>query len=162
MQVHLLFLRSWTGMGRASLRCTGGCKCQAQEMDGHWDRQATLTDLFTLEVSGGRRAAAPFPRRSQQPEFLAETSAHAGWWASGVHAAASCLGGRQPGPCKALTLPLHVAQVTPHPKCRLEVEVLKGSSSGEHRFSLSGVVVSSLDAKMERGKIGQWDIEQPS
>lgn len=99
VQVHLLFLRSWHGMGRALLECSKGCKCEQTELDGHWDREATLTDLYTLQVS-------------------------------------------------------------PHPQCRLRVTVLKETSSGEHMFSVSGVVVSSVDARMERGKIGQWEYDK--
>lgn len=99
VQVHLLFLRSWRGMGRALLECSQGCVCEAKELEGHWDRQATLTDLHTL-------------------------------------------------------------QVTPHPKCRLRVTLLEGSSSGEHMFSVSGVVVSAVDARMERGSIGQWEYDK--
>ncbi|PSC68178.1 Acyl-coenzyme A thioesterase THEM4 isoform A [Micractinium conductrix] len=96
VQVHLLFLRSWRGMGRALVECEGGCECEATELEGHWERQATLTDLYTLQVS-------------------------------------------------------------PHPRCQLRVTVQEGSASGEHMFSVSGVVVSSVDARMERGKIGQWE-----
>lgn len=51
-------------------------------------------------------------------------------------------------------------QVSPHPQCRLRVTVLKETSSGEHMFSVSGVVVSSVDARMERGKIGQWEYDK--
>ena len=48
-----------------------------------------------------------------------------------------------------------------HPKCRLVVTVLEGSASGGgHAFSLSGAVVSAVAAKMERGKIGQWDYDK--
>lgn len=50
MQVHLLYLRSWSGMGRAQVACAGGCRCNATELDGHWERQATITDLATLQV----------------------------------------------------------------------------------------------------------------
>lgn len=96
VQVHLLFLRSWQGMGRARVECASGCACEPVELDAHWEREATLTDLTTL-------------------------------------------------------------QVTPHKKCLLSLEVLPGTSSGEHLFSVSGLVVSSLEAKMERGKIGQWE-----
>ncbi|EFN59953.1 expressed protein [Chlorella variabilis] len=98
VQVHLLFLRSWGGMGRARVECAKGCRCKSQQLDGHWDRQATLTDLFSLEVS-------------------------------------------------------------PHAQCQLKLTVLEESSSGNHTFSISGVVVSSVDAKMERGKVGQWEVD---
>ena len=52
VQVHLMYLRSWRGMGRASVQCAGGCKCEGARLEGHWDREATLTDLQTLQVSG--------------------------------------------------------------------------------------------------------------
>jgi hypothetical protein len=52
--------------------------------------------------------------------------------------------------------------VSPHPRCRLELKVVQKSSSGGHAFSLSGIVVSSVDAKMERGKIGQWEYDKGS
>ena len=74
LQVHLLFLRSWRGMGRALVECEGGCECEATELEGHWERQATLTDLYTLQVGvqhaawGARwwsaRAAASARRQS--------------------------------------------------------------------------------------------------
>lgn len=51
-------------------------------------------------------------------------------------------------------------QVSPHAKCTLHVTLLKPTSSSGHLFSLSGVVVSSVDAKMERGKIGQWEYDK--
>ena len=38
--------------------------------------------------------------------------------------------------------------------------MLNTTSSGEHMFSVSGVVVSSLNARMERGKIGQWEYQK--
>ena len=50
VQVHLMYLRSWRGMGRASVQCAGGCKCEGARLEGHWDREATLTDLQTLQV----------------------------------------------------------------------------------------------------------------
>jgi len=53
-----------------------------------------------------------------------------------------------------------LAQVSPHPKCRLRVTVQEESSSGEFMFSVSGIVVSSVDARMERGKIGQWEYDK--
>ena len=50
VQLHLLYLRSWRDMGRAALTCARGCKCDAVELDGHWEREATITDLYTLQV----------------------------------------------------------------------------------------------------------------
>ncbi|KAI7842833.1 hypothetical protein COHA_003579 [Chlorella ohadii] len=99
VQVHLLYLRSWQGMGQARVECASGCSCEETVLDAHWDREATLTDLTTLKVS-------------------------------------------------------------PHAKCTLHVTLLKPTSSSGHLFSLSGVVVSSVDAKMERGKIGQWEYDK--
>ena len=49
-QVHLLYLRSWQGMGQAQVECASGCTCDTTLLDGHWDREATLTDLTTLKV----------------------------------------------------------------------------------------------------------------
>lgn len=65
-------------------------------------------------------------------------------------------------PCKLPTAAsnLPAAQVSPHAKCTLRVTLLKPTSSEGHLFSLSGVVVSSVDAKMERGKIGQWEYDK--
>lgn len=64
-----------------------------------------------------------------------------------------------PGCCPRLPahLPCTVRtpQVSPHAQCQLKLTVLEESSSGNHTFSISGVVVSSVDAKMERGKVGQ-------
>lgn len=51
-------------------------------------------------------------------------------------------------------------QVSPHPECVLQLTVLNGTSTGEHLFSVSGVVVSSIAARMERGKIGQWEYDK--
>lgn len=50
--------------------------------------------------------------------------------------------------------------MSPHAKCTLRITLLKPTSSDGHLFSLSGVVVSSVDAKMERGKIGQWEYDK--
>ena len=50
VMVHLLYLRSYQGMGRARVECGGGCACDAADLDAHWDRQATLTDLTTLQA----------------------------------------------------------------------------------------------------------------
>lgn len=49
--MHLLYLRSWQGMGQARVECASGCSCEETVLDAHWDREATLTDLTTLKVN---------------------------------------------------------------------------------------------------------------
>ena len=50
-----------------------------------------------------------------------------------------------------------LAQVTPHSGCQLRLRLLNGTSSGGHLFSVSGAVVSAVAARLEKGKIGQWE-----
>lgn len=50
-QVHLLHLRSWSGMGQALVACASGCNCSEVVLDGHWERPHTITDLATLQAS---------------------------------------------------------------------------------------------------------------
>lgn len=42
-------------------------------------------------------------------------------------------------------------QVTPHPECVLQVKLLNKTSSGKHRFIVSGAVVSIVTARMDTG-----------
>lgn len=73
----------------------------------------------------------------------------------------------QPSPARQRTHPALLilshppcAQVTPHADCQLQLRVLNETSTGEHLFSVSGAVVSAVAARMERGKIGQWEYDK--
>ena len=60
-QLNLVYLRSWSDIGRAEVTCLSGCRCNATQLEGYWERHATLTDLATMQVraqdSEGRQAA---------------------------------------------------------------------------------------------------------
>lgn len=143
-QLNLVYLRSWSDVGRAEVTCLSGCSCDAIQLDGFWDRQATLTDLATMQV---RRGAAAAHRPCCSRGVLVQRCVHApacGW--AGV-LADHLRHAPPPGP----------PQVTSHPECVLQIEVLKETSSGKHLFSVSGTVVSPNAARMDIGSAGQWD-----
>lgn len=87
VQVNLLYLRSWRGMGQAQVECAAGCSCDKTVLDAHWDREATLTDLTTLRVSGvGRQGAAQAARHGtlQPPQGTQHAHAAAARLAAGI------------------------------------------------------------------------------
>ena len=165
-QVHLLYLRSWQGMGQALLECAAGCNCSEAVLDGHWDREATLTDLTTLKASGCqsqllREAAARWGRCQDAPQACGGGAARRAAPGPQCSLPPPAAGAPSCVPRRSLRLALRPwPQVSPHASCTLRLTLLNTTSSGGHLFSVSGVVVSSVDARMERGKIGQWEYDK--
>ena len=52
--VYLSHLKSYEGMGSASVTCVQGCSCEKTVLDGTWEQQATLMQIHQFKV--GREA----------------------------------------------------------------------------------------------------------
>lgn len=52
--VWLSYLRSYAGMGVASVECVGGCRCEGSRLDGTWERRASLFYAARFHVRRGR------------------------------------------------------------------------------------------------------------
>ena len=62
VEVQLIHVRSWRRMGIATVRCVKNCRCKDSELQGHWTRKATLTDIFRLEVRASCVPSCPLRR----------------------------------------------------------------------------------------------------
>lgn len=50
-QILIGHLASYEGMGRAKVQCISGCTCEANVLDGWWERHASLQVMHTIRVS---------------------------------------------------------------------------------------------------------------
>jgi len=47
---YIGYLRSYKGMGSASVECTANCTCGPTVLEGTWERKASLTQFYVFEV----------------------------------------------------------------------------------------------------------------
>ncbi|GAB4814840.1 hypothetical protein N2152v2_001886 [Parachlorella kessleri] len=55
VQVLLGYLKSYEHMGTATVACVSGCSCDPVTIDGHWERQASLPDIASLQATPSAR-----------------------------------------------------------------------------------------------------------
>ena len=74
---YLGYLRSYEGMGSATVECIANCTCGPTVLEGTWERKASLTQFHTFEARAGdgHMAVACCARTSYLPRWRSECAA---------------------------------------------------------------------------------------